>query len=65
MANKAKIGRPRKSASERYLNPVRQVGRWDDESWGLVKKAAEHMGISVAEFARKAILREAKKVMGG
>lgn len=60
--SKKRPGRPRKEVKE--VNPTRQVGRWDDASWGLVKQAAEKAGKSVAEWAREKLLRAAKRELG-
>ncbi len=56
MKKKPRIGRPPKKQSEKYANPVRQVGRWDDESWDKVRRAAEIDGVSVAEFVRNHLM---------
>lgn len=53
------MGRPPKKVKE--INPVRQVGRWPDEQWELIRRAAERSGVSVAEWARQILLRAAKR----
>lgn len=55
----APVGRPPKA--EKQINPVRQVGRWDDESWQEVRDAAEVEGKSVAAWARVILLRAARR----
>jgi hypothetical protein len=52
-------GRPPKAHKE--INPVRQIGRWPDDQWGLIQTAASNAGTSVAEWAREILLRAAKR----
>jgi hypothetical protein len=60
MSKKPKpVGRPPKKVKE--INPVRQIGRWPDDQWELIRAAAERKGISVAEWARDILLRAAKR----
>lgn len=59
---KKRIGRPPKAVKE--INLVRQVGRWDDKSWGTIKRAAQKAGKSVAGWAREKLLRAAKRELG-
>ena len=54
-----KVGRPPKKVKE--INPVRQIGRWPDDQWDLIRAAAEGSGVSVAEWAREILLRAAKR----
>lgn len=56
---KKPIGRPPKDQKE--INPVRQIGRWPDEQWDVIRKAAEAAGTSVAEWARAILLKAAKR----
>lgn len=63
MKKKRPIGRPPKRIKE--INPVRQVGRWTDADWLIVRKAAEHQGQNVAEFAKETLLRRAKRILKG
>jgi hypothetical protein len=53
------VGRPPKKVKE--INPVRQIGRWPDDQWELIREAAERSGVSVAEWARDILLRAAKR----
>ena len=53
------VGRPRKKVKE--INPVRQIGRWPDDQWELIRQAADSAGLSVAEWARDILLRAAKR----
>ena len=53
------VGRPPKKVKE--INPVRQIGRWPDDQWELIRKAADRSGVSVAEWARAILLRAAKR----
>jgi len=60
MTNAKKLpGRPRKEHKE--INPVRQIGRWPDDQWELIREAAKKAGVSVAEWAREILLRAAKR----
>jgi hypothetical protein len=60
MSKKPKpVGRPPKKVKE--INPVRQVGRWPDDQWELIRAAAERSGVSVAEWARAVLLRAARR----
>jgi hypothetical protein len=56
---KRKAGRPPKKVKE--INPVRQIGRWPDDQWDLIRGAADRAGLSVAEWARAILLRAAKR----
>ena len=56
---KRQPGRPRKKQKE--INPVRQIGRWPDDQWDLIRQAADEAGLSVAEWARRILLRAAKR----
>jgi hypothetical protein len=56
---KKPLGRPPKA--EKEINPVRQIGRWPDDQWGLIREAADNAGLSVAEWARDILLRAAKR----
>ena len=59
---KRKPGRPPLPEGEKTgNNPVRQVGRWDDHSWGIVRAAAARAGTSVAGWARAVMLAAARK----
>ncbi len=58
---KKTIGRPPKA--EKEINPVRQIGRWSDEQWDLIRRAAESADTSVAEWARGVLLRAAKRLL--
>ena len=55
------VGRPPKKVKE--INPVRQVGRWSDDQWEIVQRAAEAESLSVAEWARGVLLRAAKRLL--
>ena len=55
----AKIGRPPKLVKE--INPVRQVGRWPDEQWDVIREAAKDSKLSIAEWARGILLKAAKR----
>jgi hypothetical protein len=55
------VGRPPKKV--KVINPVRQVGRWPDEQWEIVQRAAGAEGLSVAEWARGVLLRAAKRIV--
>ena len=57
--SKPKMGRPPKKVKE--INPVRQIGRWPDSDWDLIRAAAERSGVSVAEWARAILLRAVKR----
>ena len=59
--SKKRLGRPPKATKE--INPVRQVGRWPDDQWELIRQAADRSGLSVAEWARQILLRAAKRVL--
>jgi hypothetical protein len=59
---KKRIGRPPKAV--KAINPVRQVGRWPESDWLLVKHAAEKADKSVAEWAREKLLRAARRELG-
>jgi len=52
-------GRPPKA--EKEINPVRQIGRWPDDQWDLIREAAERADLSVAEWARRILLRAANR----
>ena len=58
---KTRVGRPAKAVKE--VNKVRQVGRWTDHDWELVRKAAQMRDSSVAAWARKALLRAAYRTL--
>ena len=60
MKEKRKVGRPRKKVKE--INPVRQVGRWSDDDWQVVRDAAESQELSVAEFVRRIVNRAIKRM---
>lgn len=51
------MGRPRKDHKE--INPTRQIGRWPDSDWDLIRRAAKKAKLSVAEWARRLLLRAA------
>jgi hypothetical protein len=57
--SKKPVGRPPKKVKE--INPVRQVGRWPEDQWELIREAADRSGVSVAEWAREILLRAAKR----
>jgi hypothetical protein len=57
--SKKKAGRPPKAVKE--INPVRQIGRWPDDQWELIREAAGLEGVSVAEWAREILLRAARR----
>jgi len=57
----AKLGRPPKAVKE--INPVRQVGRWTDSDWQLIRDAAASRGENVAEFAKAVLIRAAKRTV--
>ena len=59
MGEKKRIGRPPKAVKE--INTVRQVGRWTDEDWQRIKDAAAARGENVAAFAKRVLLRAAKR----
>jgi hypothetical protein len=59
MAKKNPVGRPPKKVKE--INPVRQIGRWPDDQWELIRAAADRDGVSVAEWARTILLRAANR----
>ena len=40
---------------------MRQIGRWPDDQWDLIREAADRDGLSVAEWARRILLRAAKR----
>ena len=61
MEKQRKVGRPRKA--EKEINPVRQIGRWPDDQWELIRKAADNSGVSVAEWAREILLRAARRAV--
>lgn len=65
MAKKKNVGgRPRKAASERYLNPARQIGRMPDEAWETLVRAAELEGkATVGAWAQPVLLAAAKRVI--
>lgn len=60
MKAKLKRGRPRKEIKE--INTVRQVGRWTDENWQRIRDAAATEGVNVAVFAKRVLLRAAKRL---
>ena len=60
---KNKGGRPRKPPGEKYLTPPRQIGRWTDEDWELVKSAAEKEGKTITDWAKAILLRNARRVL--
>ena len=55
----AAAGRAALFVSIKEINPVRQIGRWTDEQWDIVRKAADQAGTSVAAWARGVLLRAA------
>ena len=55
----AKLGRPPKAVKE--INPVRQVGRWTDSDWQLIRDAAELRGENVAQFCKAVLIRAARR----
>jgi len=55
----AKLGRPPKAVKE--INPVRQVGRWTDSDWQLIRDAAESRGENVAQFCKAVLIRAARR----
>ena len=59
MATKKRVGRPPKEKKE--INLVRQVGRWTDEDWELIRRAARKADKSVAAWARERLLRSARR----
>jgi len=59
MSKSKPVGRPPKKVKE--INPVRQIGRWPDDQWEIIRAAAERKGVSVAEWARDILLRAAKR----
>ncbi|HLB47770.1 MAG TPA: hypothetical protein VJL59_12255 [Anaerolineales bacterium] len=42
-------------------NPTRQIGRWSDEDWGIIRSAAAQAGKDVATWAREILLRAARR----
>ena len=54
-------GRPRKSDSEKFLTPARQLGRVTDEDWGLLQKAAEESGKTFTQWALEILVRNARR----
>ena len=55
------MARPRKLESEKYKTPVRQLGRIPDGEWELLKAAAEKSGESFTAWAKKILLRAARR----
>lgn len=51
------MGRPPKKVKE--INPVRQIGRWPDADWDIIRRAAKKAKLTVAEWARRILLRAA------
>jgi len=51
------MGRPPKKCKE--VNPVRQIGRWTEEDWDLIRQAAAKKGLSVAGWARPILMAAA------
>lgn len=47
--------------SEKYKTPVRQLGRIPDGEWELLKAAAEKSGESFTAWAKKILLRAARR----
>lgn len=52
-----KGGRPPMRPEDRCTNKVRQVGRWTDEDWGIVQRAAKRSGMTVAGFVKYHMMR--------
>jgi uncharacterized protein (DUF1778 family) len=52
----------KKTDSAKY-NPNRQIGRVSDETWDLLKRAAEHEGLSFTRWALQILIREAKRIL--
>lgn len=50
-----------KLPSVRNLSPVRQIGRWPDSDWDLIRSAAKAGGKTVAQWAREILLRAARR----
>ena len=42
--------------------PVRQIGRWDDDSWAEIRAAAKSEGKSVADWVRRILQSEAARI---
>ena len=59
MTEKRKRGRPRKKIRE--INPVRQVGRWSDDDWQIIRDAAESAEVDVATWAKSVLIPAAKR----
>lgn len=57
--NTKKIGRPRKKVKE--INPPRMIGRWDADSWQLIRSAAASADTGIAGWARPILIRAAKR----
>lgn len=55
------MGRPPKMHKE--VNPVRQIGRWTEEDWELIRQAAAAKGLSVAGWARPILMAAARRVI--
>lgn len=55
----ARIGRPPKT--KKQVNPVRQIGRWPDSDWDLIRTAAKNAGKNIAQWAREKLLRAARR----
>lgn len=53
-------GRPTKPAGEKYETPVRKL-RIADEEMEMMLNAAEQDGVTFSEWARKVLLRAAKR----
>lgn len=62
MANSKKLGRPAKTGEEKTF--ARQIGRWTDADWDVIREAAQATtGGNVAAFAKGVLLKAAKRVL--
>ena len=43
------------------INPVRQVGRWNEADWDLIREAAQQSKTPVSVWARTRLLRAARR----
>lgn len=54
-------GRPKIDPADSIIQPVRQLGRIDDETWQLLKDAAKREGLTFTAWSVPILVRAAKR----
>ena len=57
------MARPRKNPSEKYETPKRPGWRVNDETWNLLRSAANARGETLVGWAMPILIRAAKRVV--